>query len=283
MRPRRPGVEGQKRCCGKRIHRCPRSTRNVCRNWTGHRLGGNDPGGPAFPLERSYDALRRFATGVRATGPFHLHRRAPHRPERAKDTAISRLGTKQRFASLALVVGLARVRGHRLLFCEAAPRAGDDRGDLNRTHRISLAYASHIDSADNTSAAGIRPKPLKNDMPRIHWRSAALAGIAAGVVATLAQIALWWVSSEPLPAILFRDARLTAAIIMGRGGVPPPRTFGGSVMLIATLVHFALSIAYGLALSVFISSLSTPLSLLAGAVFGLSLRAIHMCVFTFVF
>jgi hypothetical protein len=137
--------------------------------------------------------------------------------------------------------------------------------------------------ADNTSAAGIRPKPLENDMPRIHWRSAALAGIAAGVVATLAQIALWWVSSEPLPAILFRDARLTAAIIMGREVLPPPATFDGSVMLIATLVHFALSIAYGLALSVFISRLSTPFSLLAGAVFGLSLYAINMYGFTFAF
>ena len=120
-------------------------------------------------------------------------------------------------------------------------------------------------------------------MPRIHWRSAALAGIAAGVVATLAQIALWWVSSEPLPAILLRDARLTAAIIMGREVLPPPATFDGSVMLIATLVHFALSIAYALALSVFISRLSTPLSLLAGAVFGLSLYAINMYGFTFVF
>ena len=120
-------------------------------------------------------------------------------------------------------------------------------------------------------------------MPRIHWRSAVLAGIAAGVGATLAQIALWWVSSEPLPAILLRDARLAAAIIMGREVLPPPATFDGSVMLIATLVHFALSIAYALALSVFIWRLSTPLSLLGGAVFGLSLYAINMYGFTFVF
>jgi hypothetical protein len=54
-------------------------------------------------------------------------------------------------------------------------------------------------------------------------------------------------------------------------------------MLIATLVHFALSIAYALALSVFIARLSTPLSLLAGAAFGLLLYAINMYGFTFVF
>src|ERR1700681_300640 len=137
--------------------------------------------------------------------------------------------------------------------------------------------------ADNTSAAGIRTRRKRNDMPSIHWRSAALAGIAAGVVATVAQIGLWWAASEPLPAMLFRDARLTAAIVIGRQVLPPPATFDWSIMLVATLVHFALSIAYGLTLSVFISRLSTPLSLLAGAAFGLFLYAINMYGFTFVF
>jgi hypothetical protein len=120
-------------------------------------------------------------------------------------------------------------------------------------------------------------------MPSIHWRSAVLAGIAAGVVATLIQIALWWAASEPLPAILFRDARLTAAIVIGRQVLPPPATLDWSIMLVATLVHFALSIVYGLTLSVFISRLSVPLSLLAGAVFGLFLYVINMYGFTFLF
>ena len=136
---------------------------------------------------------------------------------------------------------------------------------------------------DNTSAAVTDSNRQKNDMPNIHWRSAALAGVAAGVVATVAQIALWWAASEPLPAILFRDARLSAAIIMGRQVLPPPATFDWSIMLVATLVHFALSIAYGLTLSVFISRLSTPLSLLAGAVFGLFLYAVNMYGFTFLY
>jgi hypothetical protein len=137
--------------------------------------------------------------------------------------------------------------------------------------------------ADNTAAAGTDPNRQKNDMPSIHWRSAALAGIAAGVVATVAQIALWWAASEPLPAILFRDARLTAAIVMGHQVLPPPATLDWPIMLVATLVHFALSTAYGLTLSVFISRLSTPLSLLAGAVFGLFLYAINMYGFTFLY
>jgi hypothetical protein len=120
-------------------------------------------------------------------------------------------------------------------------------------------------------------------MPIIHWRSAALAGIVAGVAATIAQIALWWAASEPLPAILFRDARLTAAILMGRSVLPPPATFDAPVMLIATIVHFALSIAYGLALALFISRMSRAVALLAGAAFGASLYAINMYGFTVVF
>jgi hypothetical protein len=120
-------------------------------------------------------------------------------------------------------------------------------------------------------------------MPSIHWRSAVLAGIAAGVVATLIQIVLWWAASEPLPAMLFRDARLAAAIVIGRQVLPPPATFDWSIMLVATLVHFALSIAYGLTLSVIISRLSTSLSFLVGATFGLFLYAINMYGFTFVF
>ena len=137
--------------------------------------------------------------------------------------------------------------------------------------------------ADNTSAAGTRPRPLKCDMPSIHCRSAALAGFAAGVVATLVQIALWWAASEPLPAMLFRDARLTAAIVIGRQALPPPATFDWSIMLVATLVHFSLSIAYGLTLSVIVSRLGMSLSLLAGAAFGLFLYAINMYGFTFFF
>jgi hypothetical protein len=120
-------------------------------------------------------------------------------------------------------------------------------------------------------------------MPSIHWRSAALAGIAAGVIATLVQIVLWWAASEPLPVMLFRDARLTAAIVIGRQVLPQPATFDWSIVLLATLVHFSLSIAYGLTLSVIISRLSTSLSLLVGAAFGLFLYAINMYGFTFAF
>lgn len=115
------------------------------------------------------------------------------------------------------------------------------------------------------------------------WSAAIYAGFAAGIVATAVEIVLWSVFSDALPGILFRDAHFAAAIVMGREVLPPPASFDWRVMLVATLVHFALSVAYGLMLSRLISRLRILSSLLAGAAFGLFLYAINMYGFTTVF
>lgn len=64
--------------------------------------------------------------------------------------------------------------------------------------------------------------PPRTAHGRIDPVMALVAGLGAGVVATLAQIALWWLAGMPLPETLFRDARLTAALVMGID-VPPRR------------------------------------------------------------
>jgi hypothetical protein len=117
----------------------------------------------------------------------------------------------------------------------------------------------------------------------IDVRAAIYAGVAAGIVSTLAQIGLWLIFSDAFPAILFRDARLTAAIVMGRGVLPPPTSFDWRVMLVATLVHFMLSMLYGLILSWLMSRLATALAVIVGAAFGLILYAVNMYGFTVVF
>ena len=109
------------------------------------------------------------------------------------------------------------------------------------------------------------------------------AGVTAGVVAAVAQIALWSIFTDALPAIFFRDSRFAAAIIMGRGVLTPPASFDGQVMLVATLVHFALAVFYGLILVRFVAGLGIAASLLAGSGFGLVLYAINMYGFTAVF
>lgn len=119
--------------------------------------------------------------------------------------------------------------------------------------------------------------------PAIDWRAAIYAGIAAGVIATLAQLLLWWSFRDALPDMLYRDARLAAAILMGRGVLPPPADFDWTVMAAATLIHFALSAVYGAVLGLFIARRDPPVALLVGAVYGLALFAINMYGFTFLF
>ena len=113
--------------------------------------------------------------------------------------------------------------------------------------------------------------------------AAAAAGIIAGVVATGAQLVLWWVFTDALPSIFFRDARLTAAMLMGLDVLPPPATFEWKVMIVATFIHFMLSIAYGLILAPLISRPGMAASMLAGAVFGLLIYVANMYGMTLIF
>jgi uncharacterized membrane protein YagU involved in acid resistance len=117
----------------------------------------------------------------------------------------------------------------------------------------------------------------------VAWSAALYAGVAAGILATLVQIALWSIFADALPTIFFRDARFTAAIVMGRRVLVPTTSFDARIMLVATLVHFALSIAYGLILARLIARLGPALSLLVGAVFGLTVYGMNMYSFTSVF
>jgi hypothetical protein len=117
----------------------------------------------------------------------------------------------------------------------------------------------------------------------VNWSAALYAGIAAGILATVVQIALWSIFADALPTILFRDARFTAAIVMGRGVLLPPASFDGRIMLVATLVHFALSIIYGLSVSWVMARLRAAPSLLVGAIFGLAVYGLNMYGFATIF
>jgi hypothetical protein len=110
-----------------------------------------------------------------------------------------------------------------------------------------------------------------------------LAGVAAAVVSTLVQIVLWALLTDALPGILFRDARLAAAIVAGPSVLQPAETPDVRIMLIATVVHFALSIAFAAALSTVIARRSMRQSLVLGAAFGAGLYVLNLHVLTVVF
>jgi uncharacterized membrane protein YagU involved in acid resistance len=114
-------------------------------------------------------------------------------------------------------------------------------------------------------------------------RGAVYAGIAAGIVAGAVQMVLWSIFTDAMPAILYRDSRFAAAIVLGRGVLPPPASFDVQIMLIAAVVHFALAIVYAWLLACLIADLRMPMSLLVGAAFGLCMYALNMYGFTAVF
>ncbi len=119
--------------------------------------------------------------------------------------------------------------------------------------------------------------------PPFDLRAAMAAGVVAGIIATLAQLALWALFTDALPAILYRDARLAAAVVLGRRVLPPPATFDATVMLAATLVHFAVAIAWALVLATALARAPARFALPAGALFGLVVYAVDLYGFTALF
>ena len=117
----------------------------------------------------------------------------------------------------------------------------------------------------------------------INWIAALYAGIAAGIMATMAQIILWWIFSGSLPGIMFRDARLAAAIVLGKEILPMQVAFDWPAMIVATLIHFSLSVIYSMILAAFIVRRSLGVSVFVGLEFGFILFGVNMYGFTLIF
>ena len=95
-----------------------------------------------------------------------------------------------------------------------------------------MARAIHI-----TDTAGVRDAHF--------WRHAVLAGIIGGVVFMIAEMLLVMLIGESPWA----PPRMIAAMLLGPGVLPAqgvPATFDLGVLLAAMIVHFPLSIVYGL-------------------------------------
>jgi hypothetical protein len=122
--------------------------------------------------------------------------------------------------------------------------------------------------------------------PRTYWPNrlvaAIVAGLAAGAVATVVEIALWgFFTGQPFQ-VLLRDARLAAGIVLGPDTMSSLEGIEGGSIAIATIVHFALSIAYALAMSWFVSPTRLAAAVV-GAVFGMGLFALNLYGFTRLF
>lgn len=110
-----------------------------------------------------------------------------------------------------------------------------------------------------------------------------LAGVLAGVVATLIQMLLWQGAGYRSFEMLLRDARLTAAIVVGPSAISDTRMNGVAVILIATAIHFGLSIVYAILFCTAIGRSRRRVAIAFGAVFGAVIYAVNLYGFTYVF
>lgn len=109
-----------------------------------------------------------------------------------------------------------------------------------------------------------------------------VGGIAAGIVSTLVQIGLWLLLTDAFPAILWRDARLTAALVLGPQVLGPPG-FDWLAMAVATPIHFGLSVIYSAIMCAIARPLAGLPALAVGALLGLALYAVNLYGFTLLF
>lgn len=109
------------------------------------------------------------------------------------------------------------------------------------------------------------------------------AALVAGIVSTLVQVVLWIGFTRDFPGILFRDARLTAALVIGPDALAPTLVSHAKVFLVATLVHFALSVAFVGPLVLVVARTRRLPATAAGAAYGIGLYAFNLHVMTLVF
>jgi hypothetical protein len=109
------------------------------------------------------------------------------------------------------------------------------------------------------------------------------AGMAAAVVSTAVEVVLWTVFTHRFPAVLYRDAGLTAALVLGPRALPPPTDFDAGRMALASVIHVALSLVYGLAAAVLVDGPGKRRPWLTGAGFGAALYGVNLYGFTLIF
>lgn len=101
---------------------------------------------------------------------------------------------------------------------------------------------------------------------RIDWKAAAWAGVIAGAVFMMLEMLMVWMFMGQSP---WAPPRMMAAMLVGKGTLPPPADFSFVAMAVAMMIHFPLSIIYGVILGWAVHRLDSAAAVLAGAVFGL--------------
>lgn len=114
----------------------------------------------------------------------------------------------------------------------------------------------------------------------IDWSAAVWAGVVSGAVFMMLEMMMvpLFLGGSP-----WAPPRMMAAMVMGEGVLPPPATFDLTILMVAIVVHFALSIAFAVVLALLISRVGMGAALAVGAVFGLVLYFVNFYGMTAIF
>ena len=115
-----------------------------------------------------------------------------------------------------------------------------------------------------------------------NWKAAIWAGIVAGIVFMMLEMALIMTLKGQSP---WGPPRMMGAMVMGRGVLPPmgqPATFDFGIMMVAMMIHLMLSIVLAIILGFGISRLGLGLiaSIVVGAIFGMIVYYVDFYIFT---
>ncbi|MCA1779265.1 MAG: hypothetical protein LC637_07780 [Xanthomonadaceae bacterium] len=106
--------------------------------------------------------------------------------------------------------------------------------------------------------------------PRLNAKAALLAGVVAGAAFMMLEMIMVPVFLGGSP---WGPPRMIAAIGMGNGVLPPPATFDLGIMVVAMLIHFALSVILAFLFAFLFTFIgkrdAVGLAIGLGAVFGL--------------
>jgi hypothetical protein len=114
----------------------------------------------------------------------------------------------------------------------------------------------------------------------VDWRAAVWAGGVAGLVFLVFNLFI-------TPFLAGGNAwvvlRLLASIVLGQGVLAPPATFDLTVLIVALLTHFILSLGFALLLAYILHRWGLIVGIVGGAILGLLLYAINFYTLTFFF
>ena len=110
---------------------------------------------------------------------------------------------------------------------------------------------------------------------RTDWSAAAWAGVIAGVVFMVLEMAMVRLVMGESP---WAPPHMIAAMALGKDVLPPPDTyapFSMKIMTTAMLIHMALSVAYGLAVGWLVHRFDWAGGLLIGVLFGIAIYIVN--------